>query len=911
MAALAGCRQPSAAESIDAAKASQKSGDDKAAVIHLKAALQHEPRSAEARFLLGEALLKSGDAPGAILELEKALELKHPEDEVHPALAAALMQSGQAKKVTDRYAAVRLQDRVAHARLKATVAAAFGAQGLVERSQAYVDRALELDPSNRVARLLQARMAAGRGDADLALQQLDSLLAENASDTEAWHLKGDVLWMGKGDAAAGAAAFRKVLEIEPRYLAAHKSLIQLAMSAQDLSAFKAQVAKLNEALPRHPEALLYRARAALMDKDFKTARDIAQQLLKAAPDSHQMQQLAGTVELSDGSLALAEKHLLMALQFEPRLVVARRLLAQVYVRTGHPDKALATLQPVLAQGQPSAEALATAAEAHLMKGQLQQAEALYLRAARLDPADARIRSALALTQIAKGNAAAGLADLETLAAEDAGTYADMALISSLLRRNDTQGALKALDRLQGKLPNAAMPHHLRGRILLQRKETVAARSSFEKALAVDANYYAAVASLAALDLADKKVAAAIRRFEEQLARDPRNYHALTAVAQLRHESGVPPAEVRALLAQAVKAHPGDAAPHLLLIEFLLQQRDYNNARAAAQAGIAAVPDNQQMLDALGRAQLALGERQQAVITFGKVAADQPTSVIAHLRLAEAHALNKDKTAAARSLQRALDIDPKALPAQLGLVQLAMADRRFDDALAIARKVQQQRPKEGVGYAMEGEVFTGRRQWEPALAAFREEFSRDKSTRSAMRVHATMTAANMASAADAFAAQWLREQPKDMAFLQHLGAVDMEAGKFAPAEQRFRAVVALQPDNVTALNNLAWVLVKQNKRGALEHAQRANELAPDQPAFMDTLAAVLAAEGELPRAVEWQRKAVAKAAPASAPIYRLGLARLLIQSRDTASARAELEALKQLGDTFGRQAEVATLLESLR
>ena len=56
--------------------------------------------------------------------------------------------------------------------------------------------------------------------------------------------------------AGGTAAYRKVLEIEPKYLPAHTSLIQLSLHAKDLPAFKEQVAKLNEVLPGHPEAMM-------------------------------------------------------------------------------------------------------------------------------------------------------------------------------------------------------------------------------------------------------------------------------------------------------------------------------------------------------------------------------------------------------------------------------------------------------------------------------------------------------------------------------------------------------------------------------------------------------------------------------------------------------------------------------
>ncbi|MDZ7592185.1 MAG: hypothetical protein U5L05_16225 [Rubrivivax sp.] len=48
----------------------------------------------------------------------------------------------------------------------------------------------------------------------------------------------------------------------------------------------------------------------------------------------------------------------------------------------------------------------------------------------------------------------------------------------------------------------------------------------------------------------------------------------------------------------------------------------------------------------------------------------------------------------------------------------------------------------------------------------------------------------------------------------------------------------------------------------------------------------------------------------APLYRLHLAELLIQSGDRDAAKVELESLRRLGGRFDRQAEVTTLLARL-
>jgi predicted Zn-dependent protease len=111
-----------------------------------------------------------------------------------------------------------------------------------------------------------------------------------------------------------------------------------------------------------------------------------------------------------------------------------------------------------------------------------------------------------------------------------------------------------------------------------------------------------------------------------------------------------------------------------------------------------------------------------------------------------------------------------------------------------------------------------------------------------------------------------------------------------------------------MNNVAYLLVRQGKPGALDMAKKANELLPGRPPLMDTMALALAAEKKLPEAIELQKAAISRAP--NDPSLKLTLARLLIQGGDKAYARAELEELAKLGDKFRDQAEVSKLLATL-
>ena len=121
-------------------------------------------------------------------------------------------------------------------------------------------------------------------------------------------------------------------------------------------------------------------------------------------------------------------------------------------------------------------------------------------------------------------------------------------------------------------------------MLLAQKDTAGARKSFERALTIDPTYFAAAASLAALDMADKKPEDAKKRFEALLAKNPKNGAGPAGAGRsLLPATGAGKDEVAGLLGKAVDANPTEVAPRLLLIDLHLRNNDNKQATAAAQS----------------------------------------------------------------------------------------------------------------------------------------------------------------------------------------------------------------------------------------------------------------------------------------------------------------------------------------
>lgn len=904
---LGGCGGESPESLILSSKDYLAKKDSKAAIIQLKNALQSNPNLAEARFLLGSALLDSGDVAGAEVELRKALELKHPINATLPMLARAMLSGGKAQKLVDEYGKTRLTENEPLAALNTTLSAAYVSLGKREVARDLLTDALAASPTYAPARLADIRETAANKDLAGARSKLDSLLAENPSNPEALLFKGNFLELD-GDTPGALAHYQKAIDAKPGFLHAYSAAINVQLKTGSIDEAGKLLEALKKTSPKHPEVFLLDAQMNYQRKDYKAAQESAQQLLKVSPNNPGSLQMAGAIEYQLGSYVQAETYLAKALQSAPGLPLARRLLVSSHLKTGQAGKALEALQPVLSRIEQDSALLTLAGETYLQQGDPKKAAEYFSKASKLEPDNAAKKTSLALAHMAQGNATNAFQELEEISVSDKGITADLALVAAHLRTNQLDKALKAIDGLEKKQPNNPATHNLRARALLAKRDMAGARSSFEKAVSINPTFFPAVASLATLDLLDKKPDEARKRFEAVISVAPKNTQALLALAELKASNGGSPEEVSALIGKAINASPSEPAPRIALIQYFHKLKEYKKALGAANEAASAIQDKPEILDALGRSQQLAGDLNQALITYGKLASLQPASPLPLLRIAELQFGNNNKEEGTKSLRKALEIKPDMVEAQRALILVSMESKNTKNALEIARTVQNQRPKEAVGYILEGDIHVFNKAWPDAITVFRNGLKLVDAPDLAIRLYGSLLASGNTVEADKTAAQWLKGHPKDIAFRMYLGDRATGQKNFAQAVNHYQTALSLQPNNALILNNLAWALGQTKSPKALEYAEKSNQLAPNQAAFMDTLAMLLADNGDNGRAVELLRKALTLSPQAGA--IQLNLAKVLIASGKKEEARKELESLAKMGEKFQSQAEVSQLLASL-
>jgi tetratricopeptide (TPR) repeat protein len=126
----------------------------------------------------------------------------------------------------------------------------------------------------------------------------------------------------------------------------------------------------------------------------------------------------------------------------------------------------------------------------------------------------------------------------------------------------------------------------------------------------------------------------------------------------------------------------------------------------------------------------------------------------------------------------------------------------------------------------------------------------------------------------------------------LGNIEETKGNHEQALKNYRDVVAADPGNPQALNNLAYLTSEyaNQPNEAIKYAQKAKELAPNDPTYSDTLGWILYRKGLYPSAVSELERAASKDGD---PVWKYHLAMAYARAGDLNRGRSTFRAaLKQ-------------------
>ena len=908
---LSGCDKldlSTPAQHIAKARADLVARNPKAAEIELKNALQKEPKNAAARLLLAEAYIAMQRGQGAEVELDHA-------EQFGATPASTLLLRARAYAVQRQYGRVLKTlpptltgspEQIAD--LSEVRGDAQIASGQFAEADVSYDAALAVHPDSINALYGKARIAASHGDLAGARQLIERGLAISPKSVAGMLLKGDILYAQKdGDGANQqyAAAVATAPGDDTARIAYGSSLVR--DGKYELA--DEQISTVLKRAPNNAPGNYLRAVMQFAQGHFKEASGSVQKVAAVAPDYLPAILLTASIQYQTGALLQAEANAQRYVKAVPGWLPGRKLLAAIYLKEAKAADAIATLEPLLSQpafDDPQVFALAGAAMGQL--GNAAQAVEYLSKATTLNPQDVKINTAFGVGNMVHGDVDRAIGAFETVLKVDSkNTDTDTMLMLGYMSKKEFGKGIELGQRLTAADPKNPTFFNLLGGAYAGNGDIDRARAAYEEAIRLGPALAPAAMNLARMEM-DAKHPEAARKWLRMVAdRNPKNVVVLHALADLDFAAGHEEAGGQ-WLELAGRENPESVPAQVRLASYYLQKQDYRRALSVARGAEAREPNNVGLLFVLAHAQAQNGERSAAVSTYERLASLKPDLPEIQVEIGRIEAADGHVTAARVALGKALAMKPGLISAQITLAELETRLGRYDAAAKIVTQLDRQPGASPANLLLAGDIAMGRRRYDAAIKAYGDAFAMKKDSLVATKLHAAMTQGGKVREADATLQTWMDANPKDVESRLYAAGAAALTRNTRRATELYLQVVALDPGQVGAFNELALLASIDESPRALEFAERAYALQPASGSIADTLGWILVERGDVERGAKILEKAVDVAPGNTEARYHLALA--LIRTGNKPAARANLKQIVAAADGTAFRDESIRLLREL-
>lgn len=848
---LSACSEKTPDDYLSEARAFVEKGEEAAAVIELKNAIQSDPTYALFRFELGKIYISQNDFESAEKELSRALDLGHPEQEVVPFLSEALQRIGANValvewKVNEEALTTTEKLELNFRQLQSMLALA-----KTEEANALIDNISKLDSSSVYKDLIIAHQFLIQEDVATALEKALFIYKKAPLNRDVLHFTARlyVINQEKEKAAEVYEEYIKVAndDIEAKFLLAGL-LVEIGQ----------------------------------MDK----AELVVDELLAISETNAFLNQLKGTIRSANEDYENGLLYTERALQFgrnDPKL----RLIAGFSAyRLDDFEKAIfhfSNVEPILADGHPALRFLVVS---YLRNNQASFAVELLPRLGDLRENDAGLLSRAAYDLLLQGNVDAAKAIIER--AEELSTESDDFLRLGLLQYSvKDEQSFGNLEKAVSQSPDS---------IVANTSLTAAYLDSGElaKALELARRWKQASSGIVEPYLLEAEILQRQRNFREagNVLADVKSFapkDIALLVAQLRFFTRQNQAD--SALDKANELLEVDPDNVIGLAGYFYIHNQQNNTQKGLNkvtAAFDANPSNNELALLLGRVALLAKNPRLSLRALDTITPNrQATSEFWTLK---GEALEQDKQidAAEKHYQAWQTIAPFNQAAVVGQLRILNDKGEFDKAIELANRFLAKKDSSQIKilnshfYMMQNDSVNAKKMLQGL-----DERSLNNPFVQNVLARIDLQEGNFASALDNAFAAYAQSKTSENLFIlvrslqsnkrnsevnevidDHLqNFPDDISVKLLYAERLirtdvnkaievYREIERVSPNNFLVLNNLGFLLMTKGELNeALMFAERAYQLEPNNIGIVDTYAQVLIERGELEQAIDTYNRVI--------------------------------------------------------
>ncbi len=560
-----------------------------------------------------------------------ALELAEPERRVaaYTMLANFLMSK---ERIEDAEAVLRqgIDKESDDVDLIYTLARFYHVQGRREQADAMIQEATQADPTDPKPFLLLSTYRGQNGDLEGALEAAEQALEAEPRNELARLRRAEVL-VDLGFRAGDKAR-----------LAQGRAVVDAVLAKDESS----------------PQGLFVKTKIDLAEGKYEEGVASMRRALDARPDWPQGQYLLGSALFLSGDRAGARPAVARAIELDPNLVDAQKLMTRIHAALGDHNLAVEMGRRVLDADGDDPKMRILVAQSLVRKG---DAPAALRELEGIDPADRGPEGEYALGRIhvLLGNREAARLDFLKAHELSPNRYEILrALLDLELREGDIQGSVERVGAAVEAEPESAKLRQLAGWVATYSNRVGDADAAFRKALELDPNDLGGYESLARFLAMTGQSEEVLKTYEAALEANP-SFGPLHLVVGTLYEMKKDTAKAIERYEEAIRLAP-ELAVAKNNLAYLLADQDGNLDRALdlAQEAKGLLPDNPNAADTLGWVlykknvpSAAIDYLKEAV---GGMQPDNPQISLVRHHLALAYEANKNVDEARQTWSQALD-----------------------------------------------------------------------------------------------------------------------------------------------------------------------------------------------------------------------------------------------------------------
>ena len=609
------------------------------------------------------------------------------------------------------------------------------------------------------------------------------------------------------------------------------------------------------------------------------AREVALSVLGQQPKNLEALALladtAGTPEEIDATIQRLEE-VRAELGDRAQLYLA---LGVLYLRKQDRPRAEAAFREAVAKEPKSIEAHSMLGSFYLAKRDGAQAEREFKLAADLAPIGSPARLKLADFYLAArkpDDAKRIMLEITEKAPDFLPAWRRRAQVAFQERNYDE--SLRALQGLFKQNPSDLGGHLLQGRVRLAKLETTEAIQEFQQVLKLDPRNAIGHYELGLAQRQAGNLQLAKAELKEATSIAPNFTDAVLALAQLNITSGAVQPAIEDL-EKLVRRQPRTFQGHVLLGSAYLANREPVKATEAFRRLVTLAPRDPRGHYLVGKGLRAEGKSAEAKNEFEAALGLAPAYVEPLAELAAITLAEKQPDAALSRVTKQIALAPKSggLQYLLGVVYLARGEPARAEA-ALLKSIELEPHRFDDVYIKLATLYQTSGRYDEALGKLTEV---------------------------------LKSNPQNLQAQMLLAIIYERKKDFTKAQQTLEKILAQDPRFALAANNLAWLYLERggDKEKAFELAQRAKEVAPDDPNISDTLGWILYQRGFYQRAASLLKESAAKLPDSPEIQYHFGLASM--KAGDIEAARKALGAAANSPASFSGKDEARRALAELK